>query len=61
MSDDPLSTVEKASRLRDESERGWRDAILAAHAAGLSYRAIAGAAGVSHQRVAQIVAEDRER
>ena len=51
-----LVDVKHAAQARAHSEDVWRDCILTAHAAGLSYRAIAGAAGVSHQRVAQIVA-----
>ncbi len=50
-----LSAVAKATAKREAGDREWRDAILAAHAAGLSYRAIAEHAGVSFARVAQIV------
>jgi len=50
-----LSAVAKATARREAGDREWREAILAAHAAGLSYRAIAAHAGVSYARVAQIV------
>lgn len=50
-----LAVVAKATAKREAGDREWRDAILAAHAAGLSYRAIAEHAGVSFARVAQIV------
>jgi DNA-directed RNA polymerase specialized sigma24 family protein len=50
-----LSAVAKAAARREAGDREWREAILAAHAAGLSYRAIAEYAGVSYARVAQIV------
>lgn len=50
-----LTKVSKATAKREGSDKEWRDAILAAHAAGASYRAIAEHAGVSFARVAQIV------
>lgn len=50
-----LAAVAKATDKRERGDREWRDAILAAHAAGASYRAIAEHAGVSFARVAQIV------
>jgi transposase len=50
-----LAAVAKATAKREAGDREWREAILAAHAAGLSYRAIAAHAGVSFARVAQIV------
>ncbi len=50
-----LAVVAKATAKREAGDSEWRDAILAAHAAGLSYRAIAEHAGVSFARVAQIV------
>jgi hypothetical protein len=40
-----------------ESEREWRESILAAHASGVSLRVIGEAAGVSHVRVLQITRE----
>lgn len=50
-----LTAVAKATAKREASEREWREAILKAHAAGASYRAIAAHAGVSFARIAQIV------
>jgi hypothetical protein len=50
-----LTAVAKATAKREASDQAWRDAILAAHAAGASYRAIAEYAGVSFARIAQIV------
>jgi hypothetical protein len=41
------------------AKAGRDDAIRSAHAAGMSYRAIAEIVGLSHQRVAQIVSHDR--
>ena len=37
-----------------------RQAIVKAHQAGYSYRAIAQAAGISHQRVAQLVQKEEK-
>jgi hypothetical protein len=51
----PLTRVERATKRRAEAERDWRDAIRAARREGASLRAIAGAAGVTHVRVVQIV------
>jgi hypothetical protein len=50
-----LTAVRRATARREAGDREWRDAILAAHAAGASYRTIAAHAGVSFARVAQIV------
>lgn len=55
LTDKHLTAVAKATAKRDAGEREWREAILAAHAAGASYRTIAEHAGVSYARVAQIV------
>lgn len=51
----PLLTVRRATKRRAESEEAWRVAIREAHAQGLSLRAIAKEADVSHVRVLQIV------
>jgi len=50
-----LEAVAAATAKRQQSEREWRQAILAAHAAGTSYRQIAQVAGVSYSRIAQVV------
>ena len=47
--------LREAALRRRESESAWRAAILTAHRDGMSYRAIAVHAGVSHSRVQQIV------
>ena len=54
-----LRRVSKAvSRIRDAEEE-LKEAILAARASGETLRDIAEAAGISHQRVHQIVNEKR--
>jgi transposase-like protein len=55
---DPLLTrVRRATARRSRSDTEWRAAICAARDAGLSYRVIAEAAGVSHVRVIQLLRE----
>lgn len=51
--------LRRAAIRRKESDATWREAILAAHRDGMSYREIAVHAGVSHSRVQQIVNEAR--
>src|SRR3990172_5535382 len=41
------------TRKRAESDKAWRAAIRAAHAEGMSLRAIAACVGVAHTRVLQ--------
>ncbi len=43
------------------ADRTWRQAIVAASAAGLSHRAIAAAAGCTHPTVAKVLAEETAR
>lgn len=50
-----LARVKRATKRRATAEEEWRVAIREAHAEGVSLRAIAQAAGVSHVRVLQIV------
>jgi hypothetical protein len=50
-----LKPVAQARVVRETAEQAWRDAIIAAHAAGLSTRTVAEVAGVSHTRIAEIV------
>lgn len=54
-----LDTVKAARAERDAADAGFLAAVLAAHDAGASYRTIAEYAGLSHQRIAQIVTEHR--
>jgi transposase-like protein len=51
----PLTTVQRATARRAESEAAWRAAIRQAHAEGASLRQIAAVAGVSHVRILQII------
>jgi hypothetical protein len=51
-----LERVDRATEARRAAETEWHDAILAAKRAGASTRAIGARAGISHQRVQQIVA-----
>ena len=52
-----LALVEVAAIARADARARWVAAILAAHAAGHSMRAIAEVAGVSHQEVWRVVNE----
>lgn len=54
-----LNAVRAARAERDAAEARFLRAVLAAHDAGASYRTIAEYAGLSHQRIAQIVTEHR--
>ena len=54
-----LDAVREARAERDAADAGFLAAVLAAHDAGASYRTIAEYAGLSHQRIAQIVTEHR--
>ncbi len=54
-----LAAVDRACALRRAAELERMRAIAAARSAGLSLRAIAEAAGVSTQRVHQMLAETR--
>jgi transposase-like protein len=53
--DPALTKLRRVTGRRDRAASDWRQAILDAHAAGCSLRAIAAAAGVSHVRVIQIL------
>lgn len=55
-----LEQVEEARAGRDAAEQEFVAAVLAAHKAGASYRVIARHAGLSHQRIAQLVTAARE-
>lgn len=57
--DQHLERVGQARVGRLDAESDFTDAIVRASAAGLSYRAIAEVADISHQRVAQIVQANR--
>lgn len=54
-----LEAVEQARAGRDAAEQEFVAAVLAAHDAGASYRVIARHAGLSHQRIAQLVTSAR--
>lgn len=49
-----LRRVRRAARRAADSEAELRDAIVAARASGETYRDIAEAAGLSHQRIWQL-------
>jgi len=52
-----IAALQRAARERAASDRAWREAIVAASRAGMSYREIARHAGISHSRVQQLVNE----
>lgn len=52
---DHAARIKKAIKNRERSDAEWVAALRAAHADGLSLRAIAALAGVSHVRVLQLV------
>ena len=56
MTRDPLAQVIAASARVDEANLSWRQAVRDARAAGCTLRAIADAAGVSHQTIANVLA-----
>ena len=55
MPDDPLPTVRRAATKAARARAAFEQAIRDAHAAGASTRVIATAAGLSHQRIHQII------
>lgn len=59
MAQSDLRRVARAASELHRSQAGLVDAILAARASGETYRDIAEAAGLSHQRVWQLVNERR--
>lgn len=50
-----IAALRKTAEQRAKAYDAWRQAILEASRAGMSYRQIAVHAGVSHSRVQQIV------
>jgi hypothetical protein len=52
---DALFRLRRAARTRLRAEEAFREAILAGRAEGMSLRALADAAGVSHMHVARLV------
>jgi lambda repressor-like predicted transcriptional regulator len=48
---DPFDKIRKLAAKRDEIKHEWSQEVKALHAAGFSLRAIASAAGVSHDTV----------
>ena len=58
---DPLATVRKAAKGRTTANSLFREAITRAVLDGCTLRAVAGAAGISHSRVIQIVREAQAR
>lgn len=58
-SSDPLVAAQKAAKALERASGKRDEAIVAAHAAGSSYRQIAAVTGLSFQRVAQIVTAAR--
>ena len=52
--------VGRANKGREKAEREWRDAILAAHKAGISSRRIGEWVALTHTRVQQIIKEEKD-
>ena len=52
---DPFTKLRAAAAARDEAHYEWAQEVHAARAAGFSLRAIADAAGVSHDTVWKLV------
>jgi hypothetical protein len=48
---DPFAGLRQAARVREEAKYEWEKEVRAAHAAGFSLRAVAEAAGVSHDTI----------
>lgn len=59
--DEHLRRVAAAAIARTKADAEFREAILAANGAGHSTRGIAPHAGVSHQRVQQVIREEAHR
>jgi phosphoribosylcarboxyaminoimidazole (NCAIR) mutase len=55
-----LRRVQRAAERMEQARGELRDAILAAHRTGESYRDIAQYAGLAHSRVAELAKEARE-
>lgn len=51
----PLTTVRRATAKRTSSETAWRESIRQARESGATLREIAGAAGVTHPRIIQLL------
>jgi hypothetical protein len=49
--DDPFYALREAAKVRTEAHRRWQEEVRAVRALGFSLRAIANAAGVSHDTV----------
>ena len=49
--EDPFATIKLLAHKRDQVKHEWSQEVKALHAAGFSLRAIASAAGVSHDTV----------
>ena len=60
MAQSDLRRVEACRTQLDEARARWKRAILDAVASGETYKDVAKHAGVSHQRIGQIVNEPRE-
>lgn len=57
--EDPLGfELATAASAKVLAERRWREAIVAAAAAGMSHRAIAAAAGATHPTIAKVLREE---
>ena len=48
---DPFEGLRKAAKKREQAKHEWEQEVKAAHAAGFSLRAVAEAAGVSHDTI----------
>jgi hypothetical protein len=54
---DLTNRLKEATALRHKAEWNWRDAIAAAHAAGVSLRAIGEVAGISDVEVQEVLGD----
>lgn len=61
MSQRDLATVRRLARRRREVEAAFRQAIVVARASGETLRAIAAEAGLTEERVRQILREEEGR